>query len=198
MNSKISLIVPVFNEEDEIENFFNELNNCNFNLINEIIFVNDCSTDKSYINLENAINKFKQKSLNINFLILNNFKNRGYGFSIKKGVDHSNNETIAIIDLDRTYKIDDLNNISDQFINEFKLNYDLISGQRNIGIKNTSRLKIIGKNIINTITNFCFNEKIVDYNSGLRVFNKSKFIKHKHMMSDRFFFNYFYDNYISK
>ena len=186
MNSKISLIVPVFNEEDEIENFFNELNNCNFNLINEKIFVNDCSTDKSYINLENAINKFKQKSLNINFLILNNFKNRGYGFSIKKGVDHSNNETIAIIDLDRTYKIDDLNNISDQFINEFKLNYDLISGQRNIGIKNTSRLKIIGKNIINTITNFCFNEKIVDYNSGLRVFNKSKFIKHKHMMSDRF------------
>ena len=47
MNSKISLIVPVFNEEDEIENFFNELNNCNFNLINEIIFVNDCSTDNS-------------------------------------------------------------------------------------------------------------------------------------------------------
>ena len=47
-------------------------------------------------------------------------------------------------------------------------------------------MKIIGKNIINTITNFCFNEKIVDYNSGLRVFNKSKFIKHKHMMSDRF------------
>ena len=81
-------------------------------------------------------------------------------FQLKKGVDHSNNETIAIIDLDRTYKIDDLNNISDQFINEFKLNYDLISGQRNIGIKNTSRLKIIGKNIINTITNFCFNEKL--------------------------------------
>ena len=111
------------------------VNNCNFNLINEIIFVNDCSTDKSYINLENAINKFKQKSLNINFLILNNFKNRGYGFSIKKGVDHSNNETIAIIDLDRTYKIDDLNNISDQFINEFKLNYDLILAKETLVLK---------------------------------------------------------------
>ena len=43
----------------------------------------------------------------------------------------------------------------------------MTTGQRNIGIKNTSRLKIIGKNIINTITNFCFNEKIVDYNSAL-------------------------------
>ena len=44
----------------------------------------------------------------------------------------------------------------------------------------------MGKVIINFITNFCFNEKIVDYNSGLRVFNKNKFTKHSHMMSDRF------------
>ena len=50
-------------------------------------------------------------------------------FQLKRGC-HSNNETIAIIDLDRTYKIDDLNNISDQFINEFKLNYDLISQKK--------------------------------------------------------------------
>ena len=28
--------------------------------------------------------------------------------------------------------------------------------------------------------------KIVDYNSGLRVFKKDKFIKHSHMMSNRF------------
>ena len=42
------------------------------------------------------------------------------------------------------------------------------------------------KSIINKITNFCFNEKIVDYNSGLRVFNKHKFTKHSHMMSNKF------------
>ena len=66
------------------------------------------------------------------------------------------------------------------------MEYDLISGQRKIDVTNTSRLKIFGKAIINMITNFCFNEKIVDYNSGLRIFNKSKFIKHSHMMSNRF------------
>ena len=186
MSSKISLIVPVFNESNEIENFFNELKNCNYNLINEVIFVDDSSTDNSYELIDKNINKFKAKLLNINLSLINNLKNRGYGFSIKKGVDYSINDTIAIIDLDRTYKINDLNIMADQFINYYNFKYDLISGQRNININNTSRFKIFGKNIINTITNFCFNEKIIDYNSGLRIFNKNKFIKHKHMMSNRF------------
>ena len=186
MNSKISLIIPVYNESYEIDNFFNDLDYCDFNLINEIVFVDDCSTDNSYGLLEKKIDQFKTKSINTNFLLLNNLKNRGYGFSIKKGIENSKNDVIAIIDLDRTYKIEDLNNISNQFVNDYKFDYDLIAGQRKIDITNTSRLKIIGKNIINTLTNFCFNEKIIDYNSGLRIFKKDKFIKHSHMMSNRF------------
>ena len=186
MNSKISLVIPVFNESIEIDNFFSDLKNCNFNLINEIIFVDDCSTDDSYELLQKKTSEFKIESFKIDFIIIKNSKNKGYGFSIKKGINKSNNDSIAIIDLDRTYKIEDLNYIANQFINDYKFEYDLISGERKIDATNTSRLKIIGKTIINSITNFCFDEKIADYNSGLRVFNKNKFIKHSHMMSDRF------------
>jgi len=186
VNSKISLIVPVYNEINEIENFFSELKKCNFNLLNEIIFIDDCSTDNSAELIEKNISEIKKIFLNIDFLLIRSLKNRGYGFSIKKGVEHSSNDTLAIIDLDRTYKIEDLNTISEMFINNFHLKYDLIAGQRKIDITNTSRLKIIGKSIINKIANFCFNEEIIDYNSGLRVFNKKKFLKHSHIMSNRF------------
>ena len=60
MKSKISLIVPVFNESEEIDNFFNELKICNSNLVNEIIFVDDCSTDDSF-------NLLKKKLMNLKF-----------------------------------------------------------------------------------------------------------------------------------
>ncbi len=186
MNSNITLIIPVFNEADEVKNFFIDLKKCNFNLINEIIFVDDCSTDNSINLLKEKIDEFNRQFPELSFLLINNMKNKGYGFSIKKGVSNSKNETIAIIDLDRTYKIEDLNNLANMFINEFNLKYDLIAGERKIDITNTSRLKIIGKAIINGIANFCFNEKIIDYNSGLRIFNKNKFIKHSHIMSNRF------------
>ena len=72
MNSKISLIIPVYNESDEIENFFNDIKNCNFNLINEIIFIDDCSTDNSSNLLEEQISKFNSLIIDVNFLLINN------------------------------------------------------------------------------------------------------------------------------
>ena len=186
MKSKITLIIPVFNESAQIKNFFSELEYCDFNKINEIIFVDDCSSDNSIDLLSQNIDKFKVNNFKVNIFLINNLKNRGYGFSIKKGVFESSNDTIAIIDLDSTYKIDDLNKLSKMFLDDYNLKYDLIAGQRNINPKNTSQLKILGKKIINLIANFCFNEKIIDYNSGLRIFNKTKFLKHANIMSDRF------------
>jgi len=34
MKSKISLVIPVYNESEEIENFFEQLKKCNFDIIN--------------------------------------------------------------------------------------------------------------------------------------------------------------------
>jgi len=131
VNSKISLVIPVFNESIEIDSFFNDLKDCNFNLINEIILIDDCSTDNSYELLKKKTNEFKADTFKVNFILIKNSKNRGYGFSIKKGINKSNNESIAIIDLDRTYKIEDLNYIANQFINDYKLDMIYIRSKKN-------------------------------------------------------------------
>ena len=130
MNSKVSLVIPVYNESEEVGNFFDELKTLNSNLINEIIFVDDCSNDNSLNLLKSKTIEFKSLLSNINFLILSNLKIEDTVFSIKKGVNSSSNSSIAIIDLDRTYKIEDLNFIAEQFIDVYKFKYDLITGER--------------------------------------------------------------------
>ena len=93
--------------------------------------------------LEKNINEFRNSNYNVNLKVISNLKIEDT-IIIKKGISNSINETIAIIDLDRTYKIDDLNSISNEYINVQQLKYDLIIGQRKITAAN-SRLKIIGK-----------------------------------------------------
>ena len=45
---KFSLIIPIYNEEENISKLLNEIVNVNlYDKINEIIFIDDCSTDIS-------------------------------------------------------------------------------------------------------------------------------------------------------
>jgi glycosyltransferase involved in cell wall biosynthesis len=84
----ISAIVPAFNEEKNISEVLKILTQNND--INEIIVVNDGSTDKT---LE-VIKTFKRIRL-FNFV-----KNHGKSFAIVKGVERSNGEIIIFIDAD--------------------------------------------------------------------------------------------------
>mgnify|MGYP001236817204 FL=1 len=57
-SENISLVIPIFNEELNIVDLFNEIISSGaYQEINSIIYVNDCSTDKSL----NIINLLKKK-----------------------------------------------------------------------------------------------------------------------------------------
>ena len=169
----ISLIIPIYNDNKNISSFFNEINNLNTSIINELIFIDDGSNDGSGNKLSECINDFNSKNdqSKISLKIYKNFKNRGYGFSLKKGIKNSQNNINAIIDLDLSYKIDDLNKLSEFMVNNHEY-YDLVLGERKINKTNTTFIKRIGKSFINKITNFVFGENIIDYNSGLRIFKR--------------------------
>ena len=48
MLSKYSIIIPVYNEEGNLFNIYNEIISINFKSLHyEIIFIDDCSTDNS-------------------------------------------------------------------------------------------------------------------------------------------------------
>lgn len=91
MDKKVSCIIPAYNEEKRIGRVVSVC--LETKLINEIIVVNDGSSDRTLGSLE----KFKNKISIINLL-----KNRGKGFAVSQGVEKARGEVILLLDADLT------------------------------------------------------------------------------------------------
>lgn len=94
---KISVVVPCYNEEDIIEEFYTELTN-NLELIEnyeyEIIFIDDGSTDKTI----KIIKNMKQKYNNIKLISFS--RNFGKESAMYAGLENANGDLVVIMDAD--------------------------------------------------------------------------------------------------
>ena len=94
----LSIIVPTYNEEHGIEEFYRRTKNVLLNLAprfkHEIIFVNDFSTDNTYQKLEQLAEKDPAVKL-INFS-----RNFGNQIGITAGIDYSRGDIAVVIDDD--------------------------------------------------------------------------------------------------
>ena len=106
---KISIIVPVFNEEKNLKKLFNKLLNLSFKKSKkEIIVINDGSTDRSFYILK------KLKKIRII-----NQKNQGKGKAVQVGISKSTGEYVVIQDSDLEYSPKDIKRLYN-FTNNLK------------------------------------------------------------------------------
>lgn len=93
---KLSVIIPCYNEENNVELIYNEIKN-NFKKIKdyEIIFINDGSKDNTIDNLKH-INKRAHE----NIKIINFSRNFGKEAAMYAGLKESRGEYVSIIDAD--------------------------------------------------------------------------------------------------
>lgn len=171
----ISIIVPVFNEEKVIESTISQIKAA-FNesgIRYEIIVVNDGSTDSS----GEILRKIRGIQL------LENKSNKGYGFSLKKGISVSKYDKIAIIDADNTYPIKDLVGL----VRRSK-DFDMVIGARTGHVVQDNPLKQFTKWFLNVFASFLAGSSIPDINSGMRVFRKDVTLKYWNLFPDRFSF----------
>ena len=185
---KYSIVVPIYNEEKNIKFFFKEFDKFSSDFTNEnleLVIIDDGSSDNS----ENLITEWSFKNQSINHKIIKNISNLGYGNSLKKGVNNSSHENIVIIDCDQTYKFSDASALLKRFDHE---EIDMIVGARIKSIKNRGgyflNLKNIGREFIRLFASFMTKKKIVDINSGLRIFKKDKFTQVKDFLPNGFSF----------
>lgn len=86
---RVSVIIPAYNEDKTVGKIVNLL--LNSSLIDEVICVNDGSTDKTYSIL---------KSFGKKIALVNYKKNRGKGFALSKGIKKANGDLVMFIDGD--------------------------------------------------------------------------------------------------
>ena len=77
--NKISIVVPIYNEEKTLLEILEKLENVNFPIEKEIILVDDYSTDGTKDILKKLEKKYK---------VIYHKKNRGKGFALRTGFKH--------------------------------------------------------------------------------------------------------------
>jgi len=130
-NEKLSIIVPVFNEEKTIRQILEKLLEVRLPVEKEIIVVNDGSTDKS----REIINEFAKKHRHI---VLLDKKNQGKGSAVIRGIEEATGSIIIIQDADLEYNPEEIESVITPIIEE---KAKVVFGSRFKG-------KILGKKIL--------------------------------------------------
>ena len=157
---KLSLVIPVMNEQENIKPLIDKIEKSLVNLSYEIIFVDDGSTD-------NTVENIKKFSKNNTKLIVFN-RNFGQSTAMQAGIDEANGELIATIDGDLQNDPSDIPLMIEKLEKE---GWDLVAGVR-AKRKDGMFLRKIPSKIANWIIRKTTGIYLKDYGCTLKIFKK--------------------------
>lgn len=159
---KISVITPIYNEEDNIKQLFNEIADALNGYDYEIIGVNDGSNDKS----GEILNKIAAGSPRIKAIHFAG--NYGQTAAIVCGIEHATGNIIVPIDSDLENDPMDILKLIDK-LNE---GYDVVSGWRKDRWRNQRITRRIPSSIANKVISSVTGLKLNDYGCTLKVYKR--------------------------
>ena len=170
-----SIIIPVYNEETGIAATIVHLQESLKSTVSEyeIIIVNDGSTDET----SKILSSLTQ------IRVIEHARNRGYGAALKTGIRHAKYSIIVITDGDGTYpnhQIPHLVTLMQQA--------DMVVGARIGANVRYSTLRKIPKWFLVRFAEWITHSRILDLNSGLRIFDRSIVERFLNILPDTFSF----------
>lgn len=175
--NKISVIIPVYNEENVIRETVASLRPYLEQLTSgyEIICVNDGSTDSTPALLD------EMKDITV----IHHKTNRGYGASLKNGIRNAQFNHILIIDADGTYPVSSLPEMLKPYL---KNGLDMLIGSRTGANTTYPFVKKVPKYFIRKYANYITGKNTGDFNSGFRIFKKDVAMRFFDLYPDGFSF----------
>ena len=157
----VSIIIPLFNEEKSIKKVIQRINP---NFLNEIIVVDDGSSDNSVEKVQEIKNK--------NIKIIRHKINKGYGAAILTGIKHATGDVIITIDSDGQHNPEEIPTLIQPILDNLS---DIVVGSRYKGMSNY-RVPLhtrAGEFVVKKSLWYLYHQTVGNNQSGFRAFNKN-------------------------
>jgi glycosyltransferase involved in cell wall biosynthesis len=170
--STLAIVIPAYNEAEGIGATLDDLVARGIPKRAEVIVVDDGSTD----NTSDVVKKYP-------VTLLRHPVNKGYGASLKTGIRHAKADRIITMDSDGQHSAEDVEAIRQR----------LADGAMVIGERTADSFQVqnrkLGKWIIRVVGEYLVEQKLPDFNSGLRGFDRRLMRSVLHMMPNGFSFS---------
>jgi dolichol-phosphate mannosyltransferase len=178
---KLSIIIPVYNEENTLDEIVRRILKVKLPVKKEIIIVDDASKDESK-SIEKELSKKHD-----NIRIINHPKNLGKGNAIRTGLKYATGDMIIIQDADLEYNPEDYKDLIKPIVNK---KARVVYGSRNLG-KNKGKHSYlsfyIGGIVLSKLANLLYGTKITDEATCYKLF-EAGLIKNMNLKCKRFEF----------
>ncbi|MHA3082698.1 glycosyltransferase family 2 protein [Acinetobacter sp. ANC 5383] len=165
---KISVVLPAKNEAGAIGQTIEQI--LALQLVDEIIVVNDGSTDQT-----------KQAAEQAGAKVISHPYSKGNGAAIKTGARHAQGEIIIFMDADGQHDPNDI----PQFIKKLEQGYDLVVGARQKGSQ-ASLGRGFANAFYNKLATYMTEHQVEDLTSGFRAVRAEKFREFLYLLPNGF------------
>lgn len=189
MREKKLVFIPGYNCEKQIVRVLKQFDENVLKHIDEIIFVNNRSTD----NTEKTVLEYKREHKELPVKVLRNDENYNLGGSHKVAFNYALKNKFDYVIVLHGDDQGDIHDLLPYLENGEYMKFDCLLGSRFLKdskLKGYSKFRIFGNRVFNIIYSMCIGKNIKDLGSGLNMYN-TKILENNfyHKFPDRLTFN---------